>query len=100
MSLAHITTRDHVDIPDLGSHLGPCRCSRVVQNFPFPLLADAVWRAGLSDSTWESGLCTLQGQHRGAGPAGRGTDELAPVDENVEKLAPSHLCHEVAQVCR
>jgi hypothetical protein len=32
MSVVHITTKDHLDVPDLGSCLGPCRYPRAVQN--------------------------------------------------------------------
>lgn len=39
MSVVHITTRDHGDIPGLGSHLGPCSCLRAVQNWLVMLLA-------------------------------------------------------------
>ena len=46
MSMDHITTRDHVDIPGLGSHLRPRRCPRAGQNWPHPLLDTALWRAG------------------------------------------------------
>lgn len=46
MSIAHVTTRDHEDVPGLGSHQGPRGVPGAVQNWPWPSLAATLWRAG------------------------------------------------------
>lgn len=34
MSVAHATTKDHVEVPSLRCYLDPCRCPKAVQNHP------------------------------------------------------------------
>lgn len=46
ISMAHITTKDHENIPCQGSRLGASRCQRVMQSWPHPSLAVALGRAG------------------------------------------------------
>ena len=46
MSIAHVTTREHGDVPGLGSHQGPLGVPGAVQNWPWPSLAAVLWKAG------------------------------------------------------
>lgn len=55
MSQAHVTTRDHGDISDQGSHWGPHRCPGAVQNW---LSGDMVL-SFTSGSIQKSKSCTL-----------------------------------------
>lgn len=85
MSTAHITTRNHKDIPDLGNYLGPHGCPVAVQNCPS---LDAVrWKSGLTSylqlQHWkECGPCTSPGQQSGACPGDGDKHELAKEQEH------------------
>jgi hypothetical protein len=58
MSVAHTTSEDHEDIPDLGCHLGPQRCPRAVQSRSRPSLVQHS----------ESKCCISTAHHSRAGP--------------------------------
>lgn len=57
--VVQITTKEHADVPGLGSHLGSHRCSRTVQRWPCPSVG--VLTTPLTHSTWESRPCTYLG---------------------------------------
>ena len=62
MSMVHVTTKGHVEVPGLGCCLRPCRCLRAEQSY-LPLNAF---------STPERWLGTLPGLHSRTGPGGGG----------------------------
>jgi hypothetical protein len=78
MVMGHIIIRERGDIPDLGSHQGPCTCPGTVLNWSCPSLAAVLWRADpTSHQQQQSGEQALQltRHYSGAGPGGRGVDK-------------------------
>jgi hypothetical protein len=59
MSMVHITTKGHEDIPGLGCHQGPQWCPRAVQSWPRPSLAAAFWNVGPVPALSSTGELTL-----------------------------------------
>jgi hypothetical protein len=45
VSMAHVTTKGHVDSSGLGSYLEPCSCRKADQIWPFPSSAAALGKA-------------------------------------------------------
>lgn len=66
MSLAHTTTKDHEDVPSLGSHRGPQDVQKFCRAVSDPQLLQEV-------GEW---ACILPGLHSRAGADGRGVPEL------------------------
>ena len=72
VSMGHITTRKHGDIPGWGSHHGPCECPGSVQDLVPPLTRNNIL---------SSRPCALPRQHSGAGPGGGGVGKPTPGHE-------------------
>lgn len=79
MSVAHITTQDHRDVPSLGSRQGSHRCPETEQSWPYPSLAMLLWRTGpisyQRQHLAEWALC-LHEQPSRAGPGGGSLSQL------------------------
>lgn len=51
MSMIYVTTRDHEDVPRLGSHLGP---QRSCGSSSAPSLVMSLWKAGPTSHQWQN----------------------------------------------
>lgn len=79
ISIAHVTTKGHVDIPGLGCPLAPsligCELALPLPSIAWESSPQGPELAGCS--TWDSGHCNLPGQHSSADPGGTSMYEPA-----------------------